>query len=62
MIDLLIWVPLPAPENGLKCTKVLLRCSLSQTLTRRGLAQIGPDRVEEKIPQQAIGAGSRDGA
>ena len=27
-----------------------------------GLAQIGPDRVEEKIPQQAIGAGSRDGA
>ncbi len=53
---------IPAPPSGAIRARIAGRMTPALFAETCGLAQIGPDRVEEKIPQQAIGAGSRDGA
>ena len=52
---------IPAPPSGAVRARITGRMTPALFAETCGLAQIGPDRVEEKIPQQAIGAGSRDG-
>ena len=52
---------IPAPPSGAIRARIAGRMTPA-LFAETCVAQIGPDRVEEKIPQQAIGAGSRDGA